>query len=416
MSTTKIPSFLTTWIVPIIVLLGINIAFLSPAYIGDKVLDFNDGKILDQDDIKLGYAKSKETREYRDQKGEEALWTNSMFSGMPTTQISTEYGGNIFEYISFIIRSVGGRTSSTYIIFYLMIAAFIGLRGMGVHHWLSTIGGFAYGYSGFFIIGYAAGHNAKVNTAAFIPLMILALLLLLEKKNWRAFILMSIFAGLSIHRNHFQITYYAALFMGVIWLTYLIKYAKEKALPEFGKYTALLLVAGVLAIGPNIANIWSTKVYTGESMRGGKSELSQKNQNQGEGGLSFEYAMSWSAGIYETVALVIPDAAGGGMKVDYQNKGTETYDQLVRIFRQQGISKNQAETQASQYMGGAFMKWTGESMGNGAYYVRRKLVLFILSGLLYGEGGYSTMGHCKSDSIHIHGLGIKCRMVQSTTI
>jgi hypothetical protein len=115
-------------------------------------------------------------------------------------------------------------------------------------------------------------------------------------------------------------------------------------------------------------------------MRGGKSELSQKNQNQGEGGLSFEYAMSWSAGIYETVALVIPDAAGGGMKVDYQNKGTETYDQLVRIFRQQGISKNQAETQASQYMGGAFMKWTGESMGNGAYYVGASLFfLFCLA-------------------------------------
>lgn len=75
-----------------IVLLGINVAFLSPAYL--------DGDILDQDDIKLGYAKSKETRDYRDQTGEEALWTNAMFSGMPTTQISTKYGGNLFEYIS----------------------------------------------------------------------------------------------------------------------------------------------------------------------------------------------------------------------------------------------------------------------------------------------------------------------------
>ena len=74
-----------------IVLLVINVAFLSPAYIK--------GDILDQDDIKLGYAKSKETREYRDETGQEALWTNAMFSGMPTTQISTEYGGNIFEYI-----------------------------------------------------------------------------------------------------------------------------------------------------------------------------------------------------------------------------------------------------------------------------------------------------------------------------
>jgi hypothetical protein len=361
MSIKKYTPALLTWILPIVVLLGINVAFLSPAYL--------DGDILDQDDIKLGYAKSKETRDYRAKTGEEALWTNAMFSGMPTTQISTEYGGNIFEYISASVRKIGGQTSSTYIIFYLMLAAFIGLRGMGVHHWLSAIGGFAYGYSGFFIIGYAAGHNAKVNTAAFIPLMILALLLILEKKNWRAFILMSLFAGLSIHRNHFQITYYAGLFMGVIWLAYAVKYAKEKALPEFGKYTALLLLAGVLAIGPNIANIWSTKVYTEESMRGGKSELTKKNQNQGEGGLSFDYAMSWSAGMYETVALVIPDAAGGGMKVDYNLKGTETFEQLLSVFRQQGMSPAQARAQASQYMGAAFMKWTGESMGNGAYYV-----------------------------------------------
>jgi hypothetical protein len=378
MSLKKYTPFLTTWIAPMIILLGINVAFLSPAYL--------DGDILDQDDIKLGYAKSKEIRDYRDQTGKEALWTNAMFSGMPTSQISTKYGGNLFEYISATVRTIGGRTSSAYIIFYLMIAAFIGLRGLGVHHWLSAIGGFAYGYSGFFIIGYAAGHNAKVNTAAFIPLMILALLLILEKKNWRAFILMSLFAGLSIHRNHFQITYYAALFMGVIWLTYLIKYAKEKALPEFGKYTALLLLAGVLAIGPNIANIWSTKVYTEESMRGGKSELTQKNQNQGEGGLSFEYAMSWSAGIYETVALVIPDAAGGGMKVDYNAKGTETYEQLLRALRQQGMSPTQAEAQASQYMGGAFMKWTGESMGNGAYYVGAS-IFFLFCLAFFTVGG-----------------------------
>lgn len=378
MSLKKYTPFLTTWIVPMIVLLGINVAFLSPAYIK--------GDILDQDDIKLGYAKSKETREYRDETGQEALWTNAMFSGMPTTQISTEYGGNLFEYISATVRTIGGRTSSTYIIFYLMIAAFIGLRGMGVHHWLSAIGGFAYGYSGFFIIGYAAGHNAKVNTAAFIPLMILALLLILEKKNWRAFILMSLFAGLSIHRNHFQITYYAALFMGVIWLTYLIKYAREKALPEFGKYTALLLLAGILAIGPNIANIWSTKVYTEESMRGGKSELTQKNQNQGEGGLSYEYAMSWSAGIYETVALIIPDAAGGGVNVDYENKKIQTYDQTVRILRQQRMSPKQASMQANQFLGGAAMKWTGESMGNGAYYVGAS-IFFLFCLAFFTVGG-----------------------------
>lgn len=368
---------LKTWILPMVILLGINVAFLSPAYFG--------GDVLDQDDIKLGYAKSKEIRDYRAETGEEPLWTNAMFSGMPATQISTKYDGNIFQYLTDVVRAIGGTNSSTYIIFYLMIAAFIGLRGMGVNHWLSTIGGFAYGYSGFFIIGYAAGHNAKVNTAAFIPLMILALLLVFEKKNWRAFILMAVFAGLSIHRNHFQITYYAGIFMAIIWVVYLIQYAKEKALPTFAKYTGLVALAGVLAIGPNIANIWSTKVYTSESMRGGKSELTQKNQNQGEGGLSYDYAMSWSTGIYETVALVIPNAAGGGMMVDYSKKGTETYDQLVQAFRGQGMNVKQAEQQANQYMGAAFMRWTGESMGNGAYYVGAAIFfLFCLAFFVVG--------------------------------
>lgn len=370
--------FLTTWIAPIVLLLGINVAFLSPAYL--------DGDILDQDDIKLGYAKSKELREYRDKNGDEALWTNSMFSGMPTTQISTEYSGNIFEYISSIFRTIGGRTSSTYIIFYLMVAAFIGLRGMGVNHWLSTIGGFAYGYSGFFIIGYAAGHNAKVNTAAFIPLMILALLLVLEKKNWRAFILMSLFAGLSIHRNHFQITYYAALFMGIIWLTYFIKYARDKALLEFGKYTALLLLAGVLAIGPNVANIWSTNVYTTESMRGGKSELTQKNQNQGEGGLTFDYAMSWSTGIYETVALVIPDAAGGGDKENYENKGLETWEKLTKGKKPKGRELSTSQKEFYNYSMSKLMPWTTDSMGYGAYYVGAS-IFFLFCLAFFTVGG-----------------------------
>ena len=369
---------LRTWMLPIAILLGLNVAFLSPAYLS--------GDILDQDDIKLGYAKSKEIRDYREATGEEPLWTNAMFSGMPTAQISTKYGGNIFEYITATVRAVGGRTSSTYIIFYLMIGGFIGLRGLGVNHWLSTIGGFAYGYSGFFIIGYAAGHNAKVNTAAFIPLMIMALLLIFEKKNWKAMIFMAIFAGLSIHRNHFQITYYAGLFMGIIWITYLIKYAREKALPEFAKLTGWLLVAAFLSIGPNLANIWGTQVYTKESMRGGISELTDKNQNQGEGGLSFDYAMAWSSGIFESVALVIPNAAGGGMMVDYSNMGTETYDQLVRAFRQQGMNANQANAQANQFMGAAFMKWTGESMGNGAYYVGAS-VFFLFCLAFFTVGG-----------------------------
>ena len=49
------------------------------------------GKMLDMPDINNWKGMSKEVRDFRDATGEEALWTNSMFSGMPAYQISTKY-------------------------------------------------------------------------------------------------------------------------------------------------------------------------------------------------------------------------------------------------------------------------------------------------------------------------------------
>ena len=56
--------FLKTWLLPIVILLGVNMAFLSPSYF--------QGDVLDQDDIKLGWAKSKEIRDHRASKGEKS--------------------------------------------------------------------------------------------------------------------------------------------------------------------------------------------------------------------------------------------------------------------------------------------------------------------------------------------------------
>ena len=71
----------------------------------------------------------------------------------------------------------------------------------------------------------------------------MAMLLIFEKKKGND--ITSHFAGLSIHRNHFQITYYAGIFMAVIWVNYFVKYFKEKALPEFAKLTGVSPAGGV---------------------------------------------------------------------------------------------------------------------------------------------------------------------------
>ena len=56
------------------------------------------GKVLVQDDITRSKATSKEARDFRVDTGEEALWTNSQFGGMPTFQMNTEYPSNLMRY------------------------------------------------------------------------------------------------------------------------------------------------------------------------------------------------------------------------------------------------------------------------------------------------------------------------------
>ena len=53
--------------------------------------------MLDMPDIKHHKGMSKEVVDFRNEAGEEALWTNSMFSGMPAYQISTKFKGIYFS-------------------------------------------------------------------------------------------------------------------------------------------------------------------------------------------------------------------------------------------------------------------------------------------------------------------------------
>ena len=71
------------------------------------------GKMLDMPDIKHYLGASKEVRDFRDTTGEEALWTNSMFSGMPAYQISTKSNTNLMQYVVKVITLGIPRPAST---------------------------------------------------------------------------------------------------------------------------------------------------------------------------------------------------------------------------------------------------------------------------------------------------------------
>lgn len=353
------------FLAPILLILAVNFLYFSPAL---------SGKRLQQDDIMMGYAKGKEIRDYRENKGEEPLWTNSMFSGMPAFQISTKYPGNVLSYFQNALSWIGGKASSIYIIFLLMFGMYLLLAAEGVNPWLAAVGAIAFGFSAFFIISFGAGHNAKVRAAAYISPTLMGILLTLRGKRLAGFALTALFVGLSVYANHLQITYYQFLLILVLIISEGVYSFKEKKLPGFIRSGLILLAAALIGIGPNIGNLWSTYSYTQETMRGGSSELSQKKESKG--GLSFDYAMSWSYSPSETMNLIIPMYTGGGMAEDYSE--TETYQSIEGMLKRQ-MSPAQAADQANRFSGSIFY-WGEESLVNGGYYIGASVfMLFILS-------------------------------------
>lgn len=347
------------FLLPIVGLLIVNLIYFYPAV---------QGKVLEQDDIKLGYAKGKEIRDYRETHDDEPLWTEAMFSGMPTFQISTQYPNNWLVILQKTMSTIGGRPSSIYIIFSLMFGFYLALIAMKTDPLIAAVGSIAFAFSAFFIISYGAGHNAKVRTAAYIAPVVVGVILAYRGKLLAGFSLTALFLGLSIFSNHFQITYYLAILIVVIGLVELVYAFIDKTFSNFLKASGVLLVAAILAVGPNISNLWSTYEYTKETMRGGSSELAQKAESKG--GLSFEYAMNWSYGKAETFNLIYPDFSGGGMAQTYE--GTETHDLLfpryVSALQQRGTPKKTAEKQANQFISSMFY-WGDQSLVNGGYYI-----------------------------------------------
>jgi hypothetical protein len=95
---------------------GIILFFIALTY--TYMFPLLEGKSIEMDDIQHHRGMSKELSDYRQETGEEALWTNSMFSGMPAYLISVIYPGNFARHIQRFFRNTFG--SASFLILYLI--------------------------------------------------------------------------------------------------------------------------------------------------------------------------------------------------------------------------------------------------------------------------------------------------------
>jgi len=266
-----------------------------------------EGKKLKQSDITQYKGMSKEITDFRNKTGEEALWTNSMFGGMPAYQISVQYKGNVLRYLDQLLQLYLPQPAG--MVFLYMLGFFILLLVLKVDKWLAIAGAIAFAFSSYLFIIFEAGHNSKAHAIGYMAPVLAGIILTYRGRYLVGGIMAAFALSLELLSNHFQITYYLMLIAGVFVITELVSSIKEKQLPGFAKATGVLLIAAIFAIATNITNIWATYEYGKETIRG-KTELTTEKSNR-TSGLDKDYATGWSYGKMETFTLLIPNFNGG---------------------------------------------------------------------------------------------------------
>jgi hypothetical protein len=287
------------------------------------------GKVVNQGDIASWRGMANEIISYNEANPDKdpALWTNSMFSGMPATTISVVYDGDFTDYL-YKILFVGQRPPSYLLI--SLIGSFLLFLAFGVNVWLSIIGAIAISFCSYNMQLIQVGHNSKMVAIAFMPWVLAAVVYAYRKKALLGALLFAFALSFQIKANHPQITYYLAIIIAGYAIALLYTSIKDKYFLRFLRTSVYLLIAGAIGIATNINHLWPTYEYSKYTMRGGSELAKEKGTEQK--GLEIAYATQWSYSPGETPNLLIPNY-NGGSSVGELSKNSESYKVLQSGFQ-----------------------------------------------------------------------------------
>jgi len=359
------------YLVALIVFAGFAIAYCSPVL---------DGKVLYAGDTMNWQGAAQEAQEYYKQSGETTWWTNSMFGGMPTYQVTGTLPSG--EMRNTLVKSLRlgftGGVEAVGLLFVYFCGFFLMLICFGVNPWLSIIGGLALGMSSYFFLIIPAGHLTKATAIGFLAPMIGGFYAIMRKKYWLGMPLLLFYGYLGI-TAHPQMSYYIALLIGVMACAELYIHFCDKSWKDLGISVGILALCLVLIAGTRWSWMDMNQSYLKQTMRGGHSELTRQAQDQPEAGLDIDYATAWSYGRGETMTLLIPNWEGGASGY---NLGKDSH--LSQVMRKQGVDKRTAEqfcSHAPTYRG-------EKAFTSGAVYVGAVVCFLFVLGLLIVPGAY----------------------------
>ena len=307
-----------------------------------------EGKVVVQGDYVQYKGMAQEAAEYKAQTGENTLWTNAMFGGMPTYQINASAEGNLLQYLNRVLELGINRPIGRF--FLSMLCFYILMLSLKVNPWLGVVGALAFGFSTNNLVLYEAGHVTKLHAIGYLPLLVAGMLLAYRKQYLLGGILFALGVGLNVFANHVQMTYYFGLTLVIYGVARLIYDARSEEIFSFLKASGVLVLAGLIGLASSAVNLLTTYEYSQQTMRGKPilertSTVQEPESSSETDGLAWDYAMQWSNNSLDLFAAFIPGVVGGGSG-EKVGESSEFYQLLKRNNVVRG-----SETQAPLYWG-----------------------------------------------------------------
>lgn len=277
------------------------------------------GYDLDQNDIVQWRGMSQELSNYRELHKEEALWSNSMFGGMPAYQVSTKHDANLLRPILLTLRL--GLPGAIGTLFLCFLGYYILGLCLRLGPWYSLVGAVAFGLATINILYLGAGHTGKVTAIAFLAPALGGFILAFRGRAYLGGAIFMLFLGLNIAANHLQMTYYLAFLLIAVAIGESVRLILAKQFKALSMSLAVLAVASVVAVLPSASNLMTTYEYSKYTTRG-SSDLTLKpkeSSNIEQEGLSGSYILDYNFASGEQWSLLIPNAKGGASAAIAEN-------------------------------------------------------------------------------------------------
>lgn len=333
-----------------------------------------EGNAIKQHDIEQHIGSSHEVQDYREHhNGEEPLWTNSMFGGMPATQISVIYPGNwAAKTITGYFNLIGGPIGITLL---YMLCFYVAMLLLKINRWVAIAGAIGFAFLSYDIIIVQAGHNSKAVAIAFLAPVIASFMVAYRRNILLGIVLSAVFMTLEMAANHLQITYYLGFLLVALGIVEIIRTVQSKRYKYFMKATGGLIAAYLLAFMINSPNIILTQEYAASTIRGG-NELTiapdgRSNKVDATNGLERSYITQYSLGIGETYTLISPYAFGGGSMAIADSPFADKVE---------GMDFSSDEMQTVM---GSNAYWGDQPIVSGPAYIGVILVFLALIGMIY---------------------------------